>query len=206
MNWQSISWNLVDARGEMSHLLARVQCAAFGKVCDADLADWEELSLQEERVQPLGRHELYMSMHYIGKHLNRAWNGRHASAETTDWRERHDVSRWERFPAHSIFDDLRPAAPPLRRTWRFQSDAPIDAKAAHSYLQCAYRELERLSDLVNEAFDASRDSAAAPIDETEFARHLHQIYGQLSCAWNNSFFADYKQSTLCANLRRCSKT
>ena len=36
MNWQSISWNLVDARGEMSHMLARVQCAAFGKVCDAD--------------------------------------------------------------------------------------------------------------------------------------------------------------------------
>jgi hypothetical protein len=65
LNWQSISWNLVDARGEMSHMLARVQCAAFGKVYDADLADWEELALQEEREQPLGRHELYLSMHHI---------------------------------------------------------------------------------------------------------------------------------------------
>lgn len=187
MNWQSISWNLVDARGEMSHLLARVQCAAFGKVCDADLADWEALALQEEREQPLGKHELYMSMHYIGKHLNRAWNGRHASVEATDWRERHDVSRWERFPAHSIFDDLRPAPPPLRRTSRFPVDAPIDAKAAHPHLQCAYHELERLSDLVNEAFDALRNSADAPIDETEFARRLHQIYGQLSLAWSKSY-------------------
>ena len=190
MNWQSISWNLVDARGEMSHMLARVQCAAFGKVRDADLSDWEELALQEEREQPLGRHELYMSLHYVGKHLNRTWNGRHASAETTDWRERHDVSRWERFPAHSIFDDLRPAPPPLRRTSRFPADAHIDAKATHPHLQRAYRELERLSDLADKAFDASRNSAAAPIDETELGRRLYQIYGQLSLAWSKSFRAE----------------
>ena len=65
MNWQSISWNLVDARGEMSHMLARVQCAAFGKVCDSALEDWEELALQEERERPLGKHELYRSMNHI---------------------------------------------------------------------------------------------------------------------------------------------
>ena len=186
MNWQSISWNLVDARGEMSHLLARVQCAAFGKVCDADLADWEELALQEEREQPLGRHELYMSMHYIGKHLNRAWNGRHASAETTDWRERHDVSRWERFPAHSIFDDLRPAPPPLRRTCRFPVDAPIDAVTAYPCLQLACRTLDRLCNRAEEAFGASRNSATASLDEMEFAHRLHQIYGQLSLAWSKA--------------------
>ena len=173
----------------MSHMLARVQCAAFGKVRDADLADWEELALQEERERPLGRYELHMSMHYIGKHLNRAWNGRHASVETTSWRERHDVSRWERFPAHSTFDDLRPAPPPLRRTCRFPADAPIDAKAVHPYLQCAYREIERLCNLADEAFDASRNSAAAPIDETEFGHRIHQINGQLSLAWSNSFQA-----------------
>ncbi len=164
MNWQSILWNLVDARGVLSQLLLR--------------------------ERPLGRQELYMSMHYVGKHLNRAWNGRHVSVETTDWRERHGVSHWERFPAHSIFDDLRPAPPPLRRTCRFPADATIDTKAAHSSLRYAYREIERLCELADEAFNASTDSTIAPIDEMEFGHRLHQIYGQLSLAWSNSFRAN----------------
>ena len=201
LNWQSISWNLMDARGEMSHMLARVQCAAFGKVCDADLADWEELALQEEREQPLGRHELYQSMHYIGRHLNRAWNGRHASSETTDWRERHDVSRWERFPAHSLFDDLRPAPPPLRRICRFPANAPIDAKAVHPYLPLAYRKLERLCDLAAKAFEASRNPAAPPLDEVEFGHQLHRIYEQLTLVWRNSSRASSASRAAAARRR-----
>ncbi len=160
MNWLSILWNLVEARGVLSQL--------------------------QLRERSLGRQELYMSMHYVGKHLNRAWNGRHASPAMTARRERQEVSRWERFPAHPIFNDLRPAPPPLRRTCRFLADTPIDADAAHTCLQLAYRELERLCDLADEAIDTSRNSASASLDEMEFCHSLHQIYGQLSFAWSKS--------------------
>ena len=178
MNWQSILWNLLDARGVLSELLSR--------------------------ERPLGRQELYMSMHYVGKHLNRAWKGRHASAETTARRERQDISRWERFPAHPIFNDLRPAPPPLRRTCRFPADTPIDAEPAHACLQRAYRELERLCELANEAFDASRNTVAASLDEKEFGHSLHQIYGQLALAWNNSFRANFDHSSKNQGVRRTS--
>ena len=175
-------------------MLARTQYAAFGKILDADLADWKALALQEERERPLGRQELFMSMYYVGKHLNRAWNGRHASPEMIARHERQDLSRWERFPAHPVFNDLRPAPPPLRRTCRFPADTPVDAESAHACLQRAYRELEQLCELANEAFDASRNTVAASLDEKEFGHSLNQIYGQLALAWNNSFRANTNHS------------
>ena len=181
-NWMPVHWNLVDARMRMSELVAQVECAAFGKVCDETLKDLEDLSLEEERERPLNEGRLLLSMDYIYKHLNRAWNGRNASMETVDRRERTDVSCWERFPTHSIFADLRPP-PRLRRAPRprVTRKGRIDPKAIHPHLQYALRKLDRLTE---RASGAALGTAEAPVlTEAELGRRLHRIYGELNYAW-----------------------
>ena len=182
MNWQPVLWNLVDARMRMWELVAQDECAAFGKVCDETLKDLEDLSLEEQRERPLNEGRLFFLMNDVYKHLNRAWNGRNASMETVDRRERTDVSCWERFPTHSIFADLRPP-PRLRRASRprVARKGRIDPKAIHPPLQCALRKLDRLTE---RASGAALGTAEAPVmTEAELGRILHRIYGELNAAW-----------------------
>lgn len=182
MNWQPVLWNLVDARMRMWELVAQVECAAFGMVCDETLKDLEDLSLEEERERPLNEGRLLLSMDYIYKHLNRAWNGRNASMETVDRRERTDVSCWERFPTHSIFADLRPP-PRLRRAPRprVTRKGRIDPKAIHPPLQCALRKLDRLTERASGA--ALGTDEPPSLTEAELGRSLHRIYSELNDAW-----------------------
>ena len=132
MNWIPVHWNLIDARMELTMLLARVQQAAFGEIFSEELKSCEELAATENRERPLTEGRLLLAMNDIYKHLNRAWNGRNALTETVLRRERTNVSCWERFPTHSIFADLR--QPPRRRkptrvTWKGQ----INPKAIHPF-------------------------------------------------------------------------
>lgn len=191
-NWLPVHWNISDARGELESLLARVQYVAFGRICDEDLKIWKDCVLEEERIEPLAEGGLFWSINYVYKHLNRAWNGRNASMKTVDWRERHDVSRWERFPTHAIFRDLRtkPSRRRNNRTFLF-SPSPIDATAIHPYLQFAWRKLVHLCELVKAAADASTTEGTskesrkpAPLTEAEFGRRLHRIYAELNYVWH----------------------
>ena len=191
-NWLPVLRNLADARGELESLLARVQYVAFGKICDEDLKTWKECAVEAERAEPLAEGGLFWSINYVYKHLNRAWNGRNASMATVEWRERHDVSRWERFPTHAIFRDLRtkPNRRRNNRTFLF-SPSPIDATAIHPYLQFARRKLEHLYQLVVAAANepttegTSKDiRKPAPLTEAEFGRRLHRIYAEINYAWH----------------------
>ena len=135
-------------------------------------------------------------MDYVYKHLNRAWNGRNASMETVDRRERTDVSRWERFPTHSIFADLR-QSPRLRRSKppRVAWNGRIVPNAIHPYLQYAMRKLEVLYYLAklqhgvkgepqpDRPARVSDKTEAIPLDEAELGRRLHRIYRELNYAW-----------------------
>ena len=70
-NWIPILWNLGDARGALTFLLAQVQCAAFGEVSDEVLKDFERLASTEICERPLTESRLLLSMDYVYKHLNR---------------------------------------------------------------------------------------------------------------------------------------
>ena len=87
-NWIPVLWNLSDARGELALLSARVQHAVFGEIVSVELKYCEELASTENRERPLTEGRLLLSMDYVYKHLNRAWNGRNAPMETVDRRER----------------------------------------------------------------------------------------------------------------------
>lgn len=196
MNWIPVHWNLGDARMELASLVARVQQAAFGEVCDEELKYLEELASTENRERPLTEGRLLLSMDYVYKHLNRAWNGRNAPMETVDRRERTDVSRWERFPTHAIFADLRqPPRPrhsqPPHVAWKGR----ISPKAIHPYLQYALRKLEILCYLAKRQHGGKGEPRPTrpaglfegiekvPLTEAEFGRRLHRIYRELNYAW-----------------------
>lgn len=196
MNWIPVLWNLSDARGELTMLLARVQHAVFGEIVSEELKYCEELAATDNRERPLTEGRLLLSMDYVYKHLNRAWNGRNASMETVDRRERTDVSRWERFPTHSIFADLR-QPPRLRRSKppRVAWNGRIVPNAIHPYLQYAMRKLEVLYYLAklqhgvkgepqpDRPAGVSDKIEAIPLDEAELGRRLHRIYRELNYAW-----------------------
>lgn len=196
MNWIPVLWNLSDARGELTMLLARVQHAVFGEIVSEELKYCEELAATDNRERPLTEGRLRLSMDYVYKHLNRAWNGRNASMETVDRRERTDVSRWERFPTHSIFADLR-QPPRLRRSKppRVAWNGRIVPNAIHPYLQYAMRKLEVLYYLAklqhgvkgetqpDRPAGVSDKIEAIPLDEAELGRRLHRIYRELNYAW-----------------------
>ena len=196
MNWTPVHWNLVDARMRMWELVAQVECAAFGMVCDETLKDLEDLSLEEARERPLNEGRLFFLMNDVYKHLNRAWNGRNASMETVDRRERTDVSCWERFPTHAIFADLR-QPPRTRRSKppRVAWNGRIAPNSIHPYLQYAMRKLEVLYYLAKlqhgvkgeprpeRPAGVSDKIEAIPLDEAELGRRLHRIYRELNYAW-----------------------
>ncbi len=182
MNWIPIHWNLVDARMRMWELVAQVECATFGKVCDETLKDLEDLSLEEQRERPLNEGRLFFSMNDVYKHLNRAWNGRNASMETVDRRERTDVSCWERFPTHSIFADLRlPRRVQRAQHPRVARKGRIDPKAIHPHLQYALRKLDRLTERASGA--ALGTDEPPSLTEAELGRSLHRTYSELNDAW-----------------------
>lgn len=194
MNWIPVHWNLSDARMELTMLLARVQHAVFGEIVSEELKSCEELAATENRERPLTEGQLLLSMDYVYKHLNRAWNGRNAPMEMVDRRERTDVSCWERFPTHSIFADLRQPprrSKPPRVAWKGQ----INPKAIHPFLQYALRKLEVLYYLAklqhgvkgeprpDRPAGISDKIEAIPLDEAELGRRLHRIYHELNYAW-----------------------
>lgn len=195
-NWIPILWNLGDARMELASLVARAQHATFGEIVSEELKYLEEFALTENRERPLTEGRLLLSMDYVYKHLNRAWNGRNAPMETVDRRERTDVSCWERFPTHSIFADLR-QPPQMRRSKppRIAWNGRISPKAIHPYLQYAMRKLEVLYYLAKlqhgvegeprpeRPAGVSDKIEAIPLDEAELGRRLHRIYRELNYAW-----------------------
>jgi len=195
-NWIPVLWNLSDARGELALLLARVQHAVFGEIVSVELKYCEELASTENRERPLTEGRLLLSMDYVYKHLNRAWNGRNAPMETVDRRERTDVSCWERFPTHAIFADLR-QPPRTRRSKppRVAWNGRIAPNSIHPYLQYAMRKLEVLYYLAKlqhgvkgeprpeRPAGVSDKIEAIPLDEAELGRRLHRIYRELNYAW-----------------------
>lgn len=196
MNWIPVLWNLSDARGELTMLLARVQHAVFGEIVSEELKYCEELAATENRERPLTEGRLLLAMNDIYKHLNRAWNGRNASTKTVLRRERTDVSRWARFPTHSTFADLRQPLrfrrrKPPRVAWKGQ----INPKAIHPFLQYALRKLDILCLLVEYHHGAKERPqpersaglfahvAKIPLSEAVLGRRLHRIYAELNYAW-----------------------
>ena len=195
-NWIPILWNLGNARGELASLVAQTQHAVFGEIVSEELKDLEELASTENRERPLTEGRLLLSMDYVYKHLNRAWNGRNAPMETVDRRERTDVSRWERFPTHSIFADLRqPPRTQRSKPPRVAWNGRIAPNSIHPYLQYAMRKLEVLYYLAKlqhgvkgeprpeRPAGVSDKIEAIPLDEAELGRRLHRIYRELNYAW-----------------------
>ena len=108
--------------------------------------------------------------------------------ETVDRRERTDVSRWERFPTHSIFADLRqPPRPRHGKPPRISWKGRISPKAIHPYLQYALRKLEALYYLTKLQHGVKGEPRperpagvfdkieAIPLDEAELGRRLHRF-------------------------------
>ena len=193
---QPILSNLTEAHGELARLVARLQFIVFGEVVDESVKEWAETVEQDERTSPLDERALFASMVRAYRHLNVAWNCRHASEERVRRCAPADVKRWSQFPEDAIFRDLWP--PPSR--CRGTSSEPGRGHIAPSSLQAAFlhmavRKLDILCYRISYALGTDSPGSVPrpkglrpgmetdPFTEEEFGRRMHRIYSDMNFAW-----------------------
>lgn len=193
---QPILSNLAEAHGELARLFARIQFIVFGEVVDESVQEWAENVARDEKTSPLDERALFVSLFHAYRHLNFAWNGRHASGERVLRCDPADSVRWSRFPEDAIFRDLWPAPSRCRGTSREPGRghiAPSSLQAA--FLQMAVRKLDILRYRITCALGTDSPGRAPrpkglppgmeaePFTEEEFGRRLHRIYSEMNFAW-----------------------
>ncbi len=195
---------LNEAHGELSCLFARTQFVVFGEVLDEDVKDWEEAVALEEQREPLSEETFSSTLSRVYRHLNVAWNGRHASETRISGNKPVDIARWSRFPTSALFRDLQPApnlcdgviVETARRSFH-----PTSLQAA--FLQVAVRKLTilryrvscALGDGVPEKVPRPKglfpEVDSEPFTEAVFGRRMHRVYRELETAWT------YREKRLC---------
>ena len=193
---QPILSNLAEANEEVARLFARIQFIVFGEVVDESVKGWAENVARDEKTSPLDERALFVSLFHAYRHLNVAWNGRHASEERVRQCASADFKRWSRFPEDAVFRDLWPAPSRCRGTPREPGRgnvAPNSLQAA--FLQMAVRKLDILRYRITCALGTDSPGRApcpkglrpgmetVPFTEEEFGRRLHRIYSDMNFAW-----------------------
>ena len=197
LDLQPILSNLAEAHGELARLFARIQFVVFGEVVDESVKGWAENVARDEKTSPLAGRALFDSLFRAYRHLNVAWNCRHASEERVRRCAPADVKRWSQFPEDAIFRDLWPAPSRRRGTSREPGRghiAPSSLQAA--FLQMAVRKLDILRYRITCALGTDSPGRAPrpkglrpgmeaePFTEEEFGRRLHRIYSEMNTTWS----------------------
>ena len=189
----SILSNLTEAHGELARLLARLQFIVFGEVVEESVKEWAETVAQDERTSPLDERALFVSLVRAYRHLNVAWNCRHASEERVRRCAPADVERWSGFPEDTIFRDLWPAPSRCRGPSREPGRghiAPSSFQAA--FLHMAVRKIDILcyrisyalgTDYVPRPKGLRPGMENEPFTEEVFGRRMHRIYSDMDYAW-----------------------
>ena len=193
---QPILSNLAEAHGELARLFARIQLVVFGEVVDESVKSWAENVARDERTSQLDERALFVSLAHAYRHLNVAWNGRHASGERVLRCDPADSARWSRFPEDAIFRDLWPAPSRCRGTPREPGRRRITPSSFQAaFLQMAVRKLDILRYRITCALGTDSPGRAPrpkglrpgmeaePFTEEEFGRRLHRIYSEMNTAW-----------------------
>ncbi len=192
---QPILSNLTEAHGELARLFARIQFIVFGEVVDESVKEWAETVAQDERTSPLDKRALFASLVRAYRHLNIAWNCRHATEERVRRCAPDDFARWSRFPEDAVFRDLWPAPSRCRGTSHKPGRghiAPSSFQAA--FLHMAVRKLGNLRYLLSFALGDNAvkiprpkglrpGMETEPFTEEEFGRRMHRIYSEMNTAW-----------------------
>ena len=185
--------NPTEAHGELARLFARLQFIVFGEVVDESVKEWAKTVAQDERTSPLDERALFVSLLRAYRHLNFAWNCRHASEERVRRCAPADVKRWSQFPEDAIFRDLWPAPSRCRGTSREPGRghiAPSSFQAA--FLHMAVRKIDILcyrisyalgTDYVTRPKGLRPGIETDPFTEDEFGRRMHRIYSNMNFAW-----------------------
>ena len=193
---QPILSNLAEAHVELARLFARIQFVVFGEVVDESVKGWAENVARDERTSPLDGRALFDSLLRAYRHLNFAWNGRHASEERVRQCDPTDVARRSKFPRGALFRDLWPAPSRCRGTPREPGRGNIASNSLQAaFLQMAVRKLDILRYRITCALETDSPGRAPrpkglrpgmeaePFTEEEFDRRLHRIYSDMNFAW-----------------------
>ncbi len=187
---------LNEAHGELARLFARTQFVVFGEVLDEDVKDWEEAIALEEQRDPLSEETFSSTLSRVYRHLNVAWNGRHALEECISRNKPADIARWSSFPTSALFRDLQPApnlcdgvmVETARRSFH-----PTSLQAA--FLQVAVRKLTILRYRVSCALGENVPNKvlrpkglfpevdSEPFTEAVFGRRIRRIFREIESAW-----------------------
>ena len=191
--FQPILSNLSEAHEELARLVARLQFIVFGEVVDESVKEWAGTVAQDERTSPLDERSLFVSLLRAYRHLNVAWNGRHASEVRVRRCAPDDFKRWSKFPEDAIFHDLWPAPNRCRGTPREPGQGHITPNSLQAaFLHMAVRKLDILryrisyalgTDFVTRPKGLRPEMEAEPFTEEELGRRLHRIYSEMNFAW-----------------------
>ena len=187
--------HLAKAHEELARLFARLQFIVFGEVVDERVKGWAETVAQDERTSPLDERTLFLSLARAYRHLNIAWNCRHASEERVRRCAPADFKRWSNFPEDAVFRDLWPAPSRCRGTPRKPRGRIEPNSLQAAFLQMGVRKLRILCYRIAQTLgdDSPRTITRPkglrsgiekePFTESEFARRMHRIYSELNTAW-----------------------
>ena len=193
LTFQPILSNLSEAHVELAQLFARLQFHVFGEVVDESVKEWAETVAQDERTGPLDERALCASLVRAYRHLNIAWNCRHATEERVRRCAPDDFQRWSRFPDDAIFRDLWPAPSRCRGISREPVRGHITPSSYQAaFLHMAVRKLGILcyrisyalgTDYVPRPKGLRPGMETGPFTEEEFGRRMHRIYSDMNFAW-----------------------
>lgn len=198
--------HLTEAHEELRRLFARLQFIVFGEIVDESVKGWADTVTQDERTSPLDERTLFVSLARAYRHLNIAWNGRHASEERVRRGNPADFKRWSKFPEDDAFRNLWPAPSRCRGKPRKPGRgriAPNSLQAA--FLQMGVRKLGSLRYIISFAIGDNKvprpkglrpGIETEPFTEEDFARRMRRIYSEMNTSWS------YRKKRRCENLSR----
>jgi hypothetical protein len=198
--------HLTEAHEELRRLFARMHFAIFGEVDDEGVKDLESSVAQEASRNPLTEETVFSVMVRAYRHLNIAWNGRHASEERVRRGNPADLKRWSKFPEDDAFRNLWPAPSQCRGKPREPGRgriAPNSLQAA--FLQMGVRKLGSLRYIISFALGDNKvprpkglrpGIETEPFTEEDFARRMRRIYSEMNTSWS------YRKKRRCENLSR----
>ena len=187
---------LNEAHAELERLFARMQFVVFGEVLDEGVKNLEASVALEEQRNPLTEEAVFVAMSNAYRHLNMAWNCRHASEERISRCVPADCARWSRFPKNAFFRVLWPAPSRLQGKPRKPSRKHyVNTSYEDALLHMAVRKLEVLRYKVSCALGEAAPERvprpkglfpevdAEPFTEATFRWRLRLIYLKMNDAW-----------------------
>jgi hypothetical protein len=187
---------LNEAHRELLWLFARMQFIVFGEVVDESVKNLETAVALEEERNPLTEETVFVILSNAYRHLNMAWNFRHASEERI-WRcTPADSARWSRFPTSAVFSDFKPVPSQRKGTSNKSGGSGFNPNSLQAaFLQIAVRKLNILRYKISCALgDAAPEKVprpkglfpevdAEPFMEKVFGRRMHRIYREIETSW-----------------------